>query len=271
MSRQAIRSAIKKPIVVIGIGEMSGVFTRALLRAGYPLYPVTRGISIEAMSEHLKDPEMVLVAVGESDLSPVLEQIPGHWKDRLCLLQNELLPRDWQAHQIADPTVISVWFEKKKGQDFKVLVPSPVAGPKAEIIKDALATLEIPAWRVKDDQQMLFELVRKNLYILTTNIAGLDMPPGSDVNDLWNENRDLALKVIDDVLTIQSHLTGQNFDDSDKERLIEAMVEAINSDLAHKCMGRSAPARLFRALQYARANQLEVKELQRIAATLETS
>ncbi len=268
MSEQAIHSSIKPPIVVIGIGEMSGVFTRALLRAGYPLYPVTREISIEAMSEHLKEPEMVLVAVGESDLSPVLEQIPANWKDRLCLLQNELLPRYWQAHHIENPTIISIWFEKKKGQDFK---PSPVIGPKAEIIKDALATLDIPAWMVKDDQEMLFELVRKNLYILTTNIAGLDMPPGSDVNDLWNENRDLALKVIDDVLTIQSHLTGQNFDDADKERLIEAMVEAINGDLAHKCMGRSAPARLSRALEYAKANQLDVKELERIAATLQAS
>ncbi len=271
MSEQAIHSSIKKPIVVIGIGEMSGVFTRALLRAGHPLFPVTREISIEAMSEHLKEPEMVLVAVGESDLSLVLEQIPEHWKDRLCLLQNELLPRDWQAHHIENPTIISVWFEKKKGQDFKVLVPSPVIGPKAEIIKNALATLDIPAWTVKDDQEMLFELVRKNLYILTTNIAGLDIPPGSDVNDLWNKNRDLALKVIDDVLTIQSHLTGQSFDDADREQLIEAMVEAINGDLTHKCMGRSAPARLSRALEYAKANQLEVRELERIAATLQTS
>jgi ketopantoate reductase len=218
------------------------------------------------MSEHLPEPEMILVAVGESDLSPVLEQIPQHWKDRLCLLQNELLPRDWQAHNIQNPTVISVWFEKKKGMDFKVLVPSPVIGPKAEIITHALSTLDIPAWIVKDDQEMLFELVRKNLYILTTNIAGLDMPPGSDVNDLWNDNRELALRVIDNVLTIQSHLTGQNFDDADRERLIEAMVEAINGDLAHKCMGRSAPARLARALEYAREHDLEVKELERIAA-----
>ncbi len=259
------QSIVKRPLVVIGIGEMSGVFTRGLLKAGYPLYPVTRDMNIQAVSEQLNDPEMVLVAVGESDLAPVLEQLPEHWKDRLCLLQNELLPRNWQTHNINNPTVISVWFEKKKGQDFKILVPSPVIGPKAKLIKNALAQLEIPCWIVKDEQEMLFELVRKNLYILTTNIAGLDMAPGSDVNDLWDEHRDLALKVVADVLTIQSHLTGQTFEDSDRERLIEAMVEAINGDLAHKCMGRSAPARLARALDYARANNLEVKELERIA------
>lgn len=252
-----------KAIIVIGIGEMSGVFTRGLLRAGYPLIPVTRDMDIKSVSEQYPAPEMILVAVGEGDLAPVLQQLPDNWKDKVALLQNELLPRDWQAHELNNPTVISVWFEKKKGQDFKVLVPSPIIGPKAELIKNALAQLDIPSWIVKDDEEMLFELVRKNLYILTTNIAGLEV--GGDVNALWNEHRELALKVIDDVLTIQNHLTGQ---EPNREQLIEAMVEAINGDLAHKCMGRSAPARLARALDYAKANNLEVKELERISQAL---
>lgn len=254
------QSNINKTIIVIGIGEMSGVFTHALLRAGYPLFPVTRDMDINAVAEQVSDPEMVLVAVGEADLNPVLQRLPQQWKDKVALLQNELLPHDWQAHNLADPTVISVWFEKKPGQDYKVLVPSPITGPRAELIKNALAQLNIPSWIVKDDKEMLFELVRKNLYILTTNIAGLEV--GGDVNSLWNEHRDLALKVIDDVLTIQQHLTGETFD---RERLIEAIVEAINGDLAHKCMGRSAPARLARALEYARKHQLQVNELSRIS------
>ena len=253
---------MKNPIIIIGIGEMSGVFTRGLLRAGYPLYPITRAMNIAEVSQQITEPEMVFVAVGESDLDPVLEQLPDHWKDRVALLQNELLPADWKKHHLINPTIISVWFEKKKGQDFKVLVPSPIMGPKAEILKTALGTLVIPTWIVKDDNEMLFELVRKNLYILTTNIAGLEV--AGDVNSLWNNNRELALKVMDDVLTIQNHLTGQ---EHDRERLIEAMVEAINGDLAHNCMGRSAPARLSRALQYADTNNLKVNELERISRT----
>jgi len=251
---------MKNPIIVIGIGEMSGVFTRGLLRAGYSLYPITRDMNISEIAKQIPTPEMVLVAVGESDLSPVLEQLPDDWKNKTALLQNELLPGDWHKHQLVNPTVISVWFEKKKGQDFKVLVPSPIMGPQADILKTALATLEIPTWIVKDDNEMLFELIRKNLYILTSNIAGLEV--GGDVNSLWNENRELALKVIDDVLTIQNHLSGQ---EHDRERLVEAMVEAINGDLAHKCMGRSAPDRLARALDYAHKNQLQVSELERIS------
>jgi len=252
---------IKKPVIVIGIGEMSGVFTRGLLRAGYPLYPVTRNMNIAAIAEQITDPEMVLVAVGETDLDPVLEQLPEIWRDKVALLQNELLPADWQKQDLSNPTIISVWFEKKKGQDFKVLVPSPIIGPKAGILQTALQTLGIPSWIVKDANEMLFELVRKNLYILTTNIAGLEI--GGDVNGLWHDNRALANRVMADILTIQNHLTGT---EHDKERLTEAVVEAINGDLAHKCMGRSAPARLARALKYADEQQLEVNELQRIAA-----
>lgn len=251
---------MKKTIVVVGIGEMSGVFTRALLRSGYPIFPVTREMAISDVQAQVDDPEMILVAVGENDLNAVLQQLPLQWKDKVVLLQNELLPRDWQQHKLITPTIISVWFEKKKGQDFKVLVPSPIMGPKADIIKDALARLEIPAWIVKDDKEMLFELVRKNLYILTTNIAGLEV--GGDVNTLWNQHRELAVKVIDDILVIQNHLTACQHD---REPLMEAMVEAINGDLAHKCMGRSAPARLQRALDYARENHLNVPELERIA------
>ena len=255
---------MKKTIVVIGIGEMSGVFTRALLRAGYPLFPVTRDMDLNEAAQQVPEPEMVLVAVGENDLDSVLNQLPQNWRNSIVLLQNELLPRDWQKHQLINPTVISVWFEKKKGQDYKVLVPSPIIGPKADINQSALSQLDIPTWIVEDDNEMLFELVRKNLYILTTNIAGLEV--GGDVNSLWNEHRDLALKVIDDVLTIQNHLTGQKDEQEiDHERLIEAMVEAINGDLAHQCMGRSAPARLARALDYARENNLQVKELERIS------
>jgi len=258
---------IKKPVVVIGIGEMSGVFTRGLLRAGYPLYPITRDMDIATIAQQITDPEMVLVAVGETDLDTVLEQLPENWKDKTALLQNELLPDDWERHDLNNPTIISVWFEKKQGQDFKVLVPSPIIGPKAEIIQSALQTLGIPSWIVKDDNEMLFELVRKNLYILTTNIAGLDLEAGCDVNSLWHDNRTLAQRVMADILTIQNHLTGV---EHDKERLTEAVVEAINGDLAHKCMGRSAPARLARALQYADKQQLNVQELQRISAQLVT-
>ncbi len=252
---------MQEPVVVIGIGEMGGVFTRGLLRTGHPVYPVSRRSNIDAYARTVPDPALVLVAVGEKDLHPVLESLPTVWRDRLGLLQNELLPRDWQRHGITNPTVISVWFEKKKGHDYKVLVPSPVFGPRAAILEEALESLDIPCWEVASEEEMEYELVRKNVYILTTNICGLVV--GGDVDTLWQRHQDLARAVADEVMDIQAWLVGHEVE---RERLIEGMVEAIQGDLHHQCMGRSAPARLARAIEIADEAGLAVPKLRDIQA-----
>ncbi|MDH5180854.1 MAG: hypothetical protein OEZ39_06285 [Gammaproteobacteria bacterium] len=248
-----------EPIIVVGIGEMGGVFTRGLLRTGHPVYPVTRSTDIDHMAKTITDPKFVLVAVGENDLHPTLEKIPAVWRNKLGLLQNELLPRDWQAHNINNPTVVSVWFEKKKGQDYKVLVPSPVYGPHAAILENALTALEIPAWQVKNAAELEFELVRKNVYILTTNICGLVV--GGNVDELWHKHENLAREVATEVMDIQEWLTGNKHD---REKLIQGMVEGIKGDLEHKCMGRSAPGRLARAISHADEAGLAVPKLREI-------
>ncbi len=234
----------KKPVILIGAGEMGGVFARGLLRAGFPVHPVTRNLSITETAREIPDPEFVLVGVAEGDLHPVLEEMPTAWRDRLVLLQNELLPRDWKQHNLDNPTVISVWFEKKRGMDFKVIIPSPVLGPHAQAIADALGALEISTRVLSTDAELLLELVLKNVYILTTNIAGLKT--GGTVGELWENHQDFARTVTNEVIDLQEWLTGETLD---RKALINGMVEAFNGDLNHNCMGRSAPARLQRALQ----------------------
>jgi hypothetical protein len=251
---------MKDPVVIIGMGEMGGVFSRGLLKLGHPVFPLTRHMSPDALARELRGPVLVLVTVAENDLHDVLARLPGPWRDRVGLVQNELLPRDWQAHGLTHPTVISVWFEKKKGQDVKVLVPSPVHGPHARLLVDALGTLDIPAWEVADAQAMQFELVRKNLYILTTNIAGLVV--GGTVEQLWTEHRDLTLEVANEVMDIQFALIGTALD---REALIAGMVAGIEGDPAHQCTGRSAPARLARAIGHADAAKIQTPRLRTIA------
>ena len=248
------------PIIVIGMGEIGSVFARAFLRLGIPVFPIVRDSAPSHLAEQHPQPEMVIVAVGENDLQPVLTSIPAVWRDRLVLIQNELLPRDWLHQGIDTPTVVSVWFEKKKGQDSKIVVPSVTFGPKADRIKTALQTLDLPVETLDSEAQLLFELVRKNLYILTTNIAGL--VTGGTVNELWHQHRELARKVADDVLAIQSYLTGTTLD---HDALIAAMVRAFNGDPDHQCMGRSAPARLARAITLADQAGLAVPALREIA------
>lgn len=268
LSRPAIgykpeHSTVKSPVVLVGIGEMGSIFGRGLLRAGYPVYPVNRQTDMAEGARWLPAPELVLVAVAEKDLHHVLENIPPAWFQRIGLLQNELLPADWRQYGFATPTVISVWFEKKPGQDVRVLIPSPVYGPHASVLAEALAAIDIPVRVLTDESGLLFELVVKNVYILTTNCAGL--VTGGTVSELWENHRELADGVARDVIRIQESLTGQTLD---ADELIGAMLVAFEGDPQHGCTGRSAPARLTRALRQADAAGLAVPRLRDIAATL---
>ena len=102
-------------VAIIGLGQLGRVFAGGILRTGYQVVPVNRGDDMNAMAQAFPTPELALVAVAEPDLHAVLAALPASGKNRVGLIQNELLPRDWLEHNIADPTVISVWFEKKNG------------------------------------------------------------------------------------------------------------------------------------------------------------
>jgi ketopantoate reductase len=253
---------MKSPVILIGIGEMGSVFARGLLRSGHPVYPVTRDEDLTEVAKQLPSPELVVVAVAENDLHAVLEEIPPAWQQRLCLLQNELLPGDWQQYGFIKPTIISVWFEKKKGQDVRVLIPSPAYGPAAELLKTSLGSLGIPVRILADESELLFELVLKNVYIVTTNCAGL--VAGGTVSELWENHRELAQTIAHEVIQIQAALTGETFQ---PKALIAGMLTAFEGDPDHGCMGRSAPARLARALQQADAAGLAIPRLREIAAS----
>ena len=252
---------MNQPTIVIGIGELGSVFARGLLRSGHPVYPVTRGMNMTDEAKAIPDPALVLLAVAENDLHATLDEIPEPWRDKLCLLQNELLPRDWQAHAIHGPTVIAVWFEKKKGQDVKVLLPSPVYGPQAKAIQSALAAVDIPARSLANSDDLLYELVRKNVYILTINIAGL--VTGGAVSELWRDHQTLAREIADEIISIQEWLTDEELP---RDRLIEGMLEAFAGDPEHKCLGRTALSRLERALGHADETGLAVPKLREIYA-----
>lgn len=251
---------MKKPIIVIGLGELGSVFARGFLRLGYPVQGVTRDMDVNIIADSIPEPEAVLVAVGEADIAQTLSSVPEQWKQRVILLQNELLPRDWQAADYENPTVISVWFEKKKGMDSKVVLPSPIYGAKAKLVFDALSQVDLPSYILDSQEELTYELVRKNLYILTTNIAGLEV--GGNVSALMNQHADVMNAVANDVLDVQDWLTESQ---NDRSRLMEGLIEAIHGDLEHGCMGRSAPARLTRALGFANQAGLKVNKLRDIA------
>ncbi|MBP9854861.1 MAG: hypothetical protein KBD53_08345 [Candidatus Omnitrophica bacterium] len=252
---------MKKPVAIIGAGEIGGVFARGLLKLGNPVYPITRGMNLDQASKEGPEFQAVIVAVGEKDFHAVMNSIPQPWRDKLVLIQNELLPKDWTTHHILQPTVISVWFEKKQPKDFKVIIPSPVFGSHAQMVSDALGIMKIPTRILTSTDDLLFELVLKNLYIITTNVCGLKV--GGTVGELWKHHQEFARTVAEDVLNIQFKMIGKELN---KERLIESMVKAFEGDLDHVCMGRSAQARLQRAIEQAQTFHVNVPALEEINA-----
>lgn len=247
-------------VVVIGLGQLGRVFAGGLLRAGYTVVPVNRGDDMHAVALAHPDPAFVLLAVAENDLQSALAVLPAVWQPRVALIQNELLPRDWEKHGYTDPTVMSVWFEKKKGTDAKPLIASPAAGRGAALLCRALATIDLPCREVAPGDELQFELVRKNVYILTTNIASLKT--GGTVSQLWAQHEAFARQVAYEVIDIQDALTGVKHD---REKLLAGMLEAFRADPDHGCTGRSAPARLARALAHADVFGLAVPALRALA------
>jgi hypothetical protein len=253
---------MKKSVVIIGMGEMGELFARGFLKLGHPVVPVLRGMDMAALASEIREPELVVLAVGENDLHPVLDALPPAWRRFLGLLQNELLPRDWQRHCIVDPTVIVVWFDKKKGRPFVAVLPTPIAGPKAALVAMALNAIEVPCLEIPGEE-LLYELARKNLYILTINIAGLRT--GGTVSELWSHHRGLVERVAKEILDIQEWLAQTELP---RTRLMAGMLEGFEGDPSHICTGRTAPARLQRALAHAREAGIGTPILQEIAGEL---
>ena len=256
---------MKPPIVIIGIGELASVFARAFLRNGYPLYPVTRSMDVTAESEALPAPELVLVAVAESDFHDIMATIPAQWRNKLTLIQNELLPRDWEAYDIPNPTVMSVWFEKKKGMDYNPLIPSPVYGPAADLIAESLTGIDIPCTVLGSHEELVFELVLKNVFVFTINIAGLVLEEGITTSMLWQKHQKLAQDVADNIIDLQEFATGKTFS---RDRLRKGLLAGITGDPDHKCKGRSAPGRLRRVMETAAKAGLKLPAIEDVERRL---
>ncbi len=250
---------MKQPIVIVGVGELAGVFSYGFLKCGYPVYPITRSMNLTEQHRRIPTPKFVLVTVQESELHSVLKQMPEEWQDKVGLVQNELLPRDWLMHKIINPTVTVVWFEKKKNKALTNILQSPSFGPNALIVSNALHAVDIPAPILDDEHDLLYELVRKSLYILTVNIAGL--VNNCTVGELWLNNQTLAREIAEEVIFILESLTGKQLP---REKLIIGMVEGIKDCPQRHCLGRSAESRLTRVLKSAREKNLKTPKLTEI-------
>jgi hypothetical protein len=130
--------------------------------------------------------------------------------------------------------------------DVNVLRPSPLFGPRADLLADALEGIGIPCRRLASAAELELELVVKNVFVYMINICGLKT--GGTTGTLWAEHGELVRRVAGEVIDLQEHLTNASFD---REELMAGVAAGIEGDPEHKCTGRSAPARLDRFLAMA--------------------
>jgi hypothetical protein len=148
-----------------------------------------------------------------------------------------------------------------------VLLPSPVYGSKAELIAESLAGIEIPCNILSTADDLVFELVRKNVFVFTINIAGLILEQGTTTSMLWQLHEKLARDVARDIIVLQEFASEKSFS---RERLLDGLVAGIEGDPQHKCKGRSAPGRLARALETADRAGIDVPMIRDIQRRLES-
>ncbi len=251
-------------MVVVGLGQLGTLFAEGWLRRGHPVFPVTRDTSIAELSLSLPEPGLVLVAVAETDLTEALGSIPPRWRGRLALLQNELVPADWERRGFPEPSVAVVWFERKRGMPPTVVAPTLLSGPGAGSLADALSCFDVPVRQLASSEELARELLRKNLYILTSNLAGMRV--GGTTGALVQEHWQWATLVAEEVFQVQSRLccTATSLD---------VALDSLREDLLrvpeHLCTGRSAPARLARTLGAGARLGLTLPVLAAIAAESE--
>jgi len=266
---------VKAPVCVIGLGQLGSAFSSAFLKLGYPVVPVRRGDDVrESCAGELS---LILVAVGEDDLSAVLRDIPRDKHSLVVLIQNELRPDQWlkeagDGQVPMKPSVAIVWFEKKGDKPPHVVLPTVLFGEQSPLIEQALQLMNLPNRRVNSEAELAHELVVKNLYILGLNLTGMKV--GGAAGALLKEHQELFASLTDELIELETALLreaarltgGAPFETTlDSQRLEKDLAAAILADENHGCSGRSAPRRLERTLAHADRVHVEAKRLRELA------
>ncbi|POB10266.1 hypothetical protein [Sulfobacillus sp. hq2] len=244
--------------VIVGMGQIGRTLGEGLLMAGYTVTPVLRGQRYPT-DDALRP---FIIATGEDDLAPALERLPEPIKkaSSVVLLQNELLPSQWEPVGILNPTLFVVWFERKLGKLISVLRPSVVFGPQQAAIQEAMDRLGLACQQADSFHEAMEQVVIKNVYIWATNIASLRV--GGTTGELVKNHFALVRSLSHEALAMQEAVMQQRFDG---DRVMDEVIAALKADPAHQAGGRSAKRRLERFLAHAAAEKIDVPVAQDIA------
>lgn len=246
--------------LLIGPGQLGRAIGGGLLACGVSLDVALRDSHIETWSQY----DFVMVAVGEKDFERAVRAVPAEARNKLVLLQNDLVPSSWRALDVTHPTVLVVWFEKKKGKPAQVVRTSDLAGPHSALFARAFEAIDMPA-RVIAEADCVRALVVKNLYILASNAMGLRLGGGT-TGSLVAEHRAETTRLLRELCTLErARLNAAENALLEDEALLEETFAAFASDPQHGLVGRTAKERVEKALLRAREAGVSMATLREFA------
>jgi len=233
--------------VIVGLGQLGRTLAEGLVMTGWTVTGVRRGEDPAALPR----PELAVIATGEDDLAPALASMPASWREhRILLLQNELLPYQWETASVVAPTVLVVWFSRKPGELIRELRPSIAWGPHTEHARDALGVLGLHTEVVEDERSLLAALVEKNTYIWAMNLAALIVEQPTTSRVLGPAGEGVFEALAREAIAVQHAAIGRDVVDAD------SVVAAVHATLAgegeRRLGGRSARRRAERLVELAR-------------------
>ena len=185
---------------VIGMGEVGRRLTAALRAAGSEVVEVTRGsFAAHAIGD---SSALRLVCVREDDLADVLADLRDLGLERLVLVQNGWVRPLLRRHDQVTRGLI--WFTSK-GDFFRVLRPSPFAGPHADALAAALDRGGVPSTPV--DQRTFARLEADKMGF--NCIVGLPLAVhGVTLEDYLERHRREAEALFEESVTVCARAIG---------------------------------------------------------------
>lgn len=248
-------------LLIFGVGQLGQLYAAGALRLGIRVWPLTRQMDPEAVLATFPVGEPILLGVSEAAFADALQMIPLARRGDVVLVQNELFPNQLREWGLENATILTVWLSKKKGRPIEVARTSSAFGPHATRFHQMHNALDLPSIVLDTRSALHGDIAAKFTFILTINALGLleNLSLGqwlekdaTQVSHLIDEARALA----------QVHLQ----EEVDAAQIRRWVMEAMEGLRDYPARGRSAEARLKKALSDAERFALELPALRKVAS-----
>jgi hypothetical protein len=241
-------------MVVLGVGELGKLFAGAALAEGLQVTPITRGVTPAHVLSARPPHAPILVSVGEDALERALDSLPASRHDDAVLVQNELWPSVWQSRGFR-PSLMLPWVLQKPGLPRTVVGTTPVFGAHADLLGALCRRLAIPSAPITEPE-VPQALADKYTFILVINALGCwrDELLGRFLADAQPQITALC----QEASALSAALLGAPVDPARSHRLT---LDAMAAMASVRARGRTASARVARALGHAADHGLDVPAL----------